>query len=428
MEEEAQQSRRDKFQEGVIWNFGSVVVLAISGFALNVLIGAVYDAAALGVFNQALGIYTFFAMFAVGGVNLSALKRIADSPNNLEQNREIAFSAFVLTLICAALTTSVFLMLRAGIAGWLASEGVLHALTWIAPGLFFFALNKTLLGIVNGLHHMRAFAMLQSLRYFNLLVGFLLAYSMNLPGDRLAGVFSFSEAIVFLCTSIYLREYLAPLPVSRWSKWTTGHAAFGVKAMLSGALLELNSRIDVLLLGYFHSDSVTGIYSFAAMVFEGLMQFFVVLQSNYNPALSRLFYLNDLSGLEKTIKAGRNKIYKGALLAIPLAIVGYPIGVKIVFFNNPEFAASWLPFAILMGCMLIAAGYIPFQGLLVMAGQPAWHTTFMLVTVVSNALLNWLLIPRLGVAGAALGMGLCLLIANLTLILLVKYRLKISFI
>ena len=36
---------------------------------------------------------------------------------------------------------------------------------WAAPGLFCFAINKVLFGVVNGLRRMRAFAIYTSLRY-----------------------------------------------------------------------------------------------------------------------------------------------------------------------------------------------------------------------------------------------------------------------
>ena len=55
--------------------------------------------------------------------------------------------------------------------------------------------------------------------------------------------------------------------------------------MWGGVLLEMNSKIDIFMIGIFLSDSKVGIYSFCALFVEGF-QIFTVLQNIYNPILS----------------------------------------------------------------------------------------------------------------------------------------------
>jgi O-antigen/teichoic acid export membrane protein len=405
----------ETFREGVVWNFASLIVLAISGIALNLLIGVLYDAAALGVFNQVLAVYIFFSMFAVGGINLSALKLIAESPDDAKRERGIVRSAVALTLLCSVIVTLVFWMLRSLVSVVLESPGVAVGMAWIAPGLFFFGLNKTLLAVVNGRGRMKAYAIFQGLRYFNLLTGLLVAILLKFPGARLTFVFSLSECILCLVLVIHLRAlWFGPITGS-WRTWIPTHLRFGGKGILSEALIELNSRVDVLMLGYFLSDSLTGIYSFAAFFFEGFLQFVVVLRNNYNPHLSRFVHEDAGKDLYDMIRAGRRKTYLWALAVVPLSIVLYPVGLKIVQAAGTELDASWLPYAILACGLLLAAGYLPFHGLLVMGGRPGWHTIFMIITVMINFIFNTWLIPRFGISGAALGTALSLVISNVTL-------------
>jgi O-antigen/teichoic acid export membrane protein len=61
-----------------------------------------------------------------------------------------------------------------------------------------------------------------------------------------------------------------------------------MKSFFSNVLLQMNTRIDVLVLGLFWSDHIVGIYSFAATLAEGVYQLLVVLRTNYNPMLVRL--------------------------------------------------------------------------------------------------------------------------------------------
>jgi O-antigen/teichoic acid export membrane protein len=102
-----------------------------------------------------------------------------------------------------------------------------------------------------------------------------------------------------------------------------------------------------------------------------------------------------------------------------IAALLYPFAVRLLS-GGGEFAESWLPFALLMGGIVAISGYYPFHQTLLMADLPAWHTLLMSGTVGCNVLFNALLIPRLGIAGAALATGLALGMSVVLLKLLVR--------
>ena len=54
---------------------------------------------------------------------------------------------------------------------------------------------------------------------------------------------------------------------------------YGAKSALAGVMLELNAKVDIWMIGVFLSDKLVGIYTFAAMVAEGVYQLLVVLQT-----------------------------------------------------------------------------------------------------------------------------------------------------
>lgn len=418
-------STTSNFKIGVIWNLGSLVILALSGAILNILIGAFYNPEALGIFNQVLAIYTFASMLAVGGINLSALRLIAENPTDQMRAREIVVSSVLLTAFCSSIITLLFWISRSTIGDILDSPGVTVGITWITPGLFFFGINKTFLSIINGFNHMRAYACMQSIRYLNLLVGFLIARHLELPGNALAGVFSFSEIILFIVAGIYLRSEFYGSKIRNWWKWIPTHLHFGIKSAVSGALLELNSKVDVLIIGLFLTDRETGIYSFAAMAFEGFMQFLVVLQNNYNPILSKCITSKDHSGLREAFLKCRKNTYLIALISIPLIIVIYPLGIQLVFSSQPDFLMSWAPFSVLMLGMLVSAGYIPFHTILAMGNKPGWHTIFMSSVLLINLVGNLLFVPLFGMVGSSLGTAISLASASVILIWISKQKLGV---
>jgi O-antigen/teichoic acid export membrane protein len=66
-----------RFRSGLLWNWASLVLLGISGIALNVVVARFYDAATLGVFNQVLAAYVVVSMLAAGGIHFSVLRAVA---------------------------------------------------------------------------------------------------------------------------------------------------------------------------------------------------------------------------------------------------------------------------------------------------------------------------------------------------------------
>ncbi len=413
-----------RFQTAFVWNLGSLAVLAVAGIALNALIGALYDEAALGIFNQALAAYVFFSQVAVGGLDRSLLKEVAACAHERTRVAATLAAALLPAVLLAALATLGFWLAREPIGRWLASPGTAEAMAWAAPGLFFFALNKLLLAVVNGLQRMRVFAVGHALRYVLILAalgGFALFDTGRTQAAHLAGVFSFAEVLLFLVLGIevwlQVRGPLAP----GWRRLVRPHVVFGLRSLGSGVLLELNARVDVLMIGWFLSDRDVGIYTFAAMVAEGLYQLLVVLQNLYNPILARGLAARAFDELHATIQRGKRRTYLGMLAVAALAALLYPFVLELLT-DKPGFAESIVPFRWLMLGVLLCAGYIPFAQTLLMAGFPGTHTLYMLLTVLVNVVGNALLIPHLGLVGAAIATAISMFLGVFVLTGFVRAR------
>ena len=417
-------AHKARFQAALFWNLGSLTVLGLAGIALNVLVLRLYDADALGVFNQALAAYIFFSQAAIGGLDRSALKEIAARAGERERVREILAGALVPTLGLAALATLAFWLAREPLALWLESPRTAQAIAAATPGLFFFALNKLLLATVNGLSRMRAFAVFQALRYVLILLsllGFALFDGKRVHGAVLAGVFSVAEGVLFLVLALEVWLQVRGAPNGAWRPWVGRHLAYGLRSVGSGVLLELNARVDVLMIGCFLSDTHVGIYTFAAMIAEGVYQLLVVLQNLYNPVLAREIAARRLEELHATIQRGKLRTYGGMALAGVLAVLLYPVALAILS-DDPGMEASIVPFRWLILGIVLAAGYIPFAQTLLMAGFPGSHTLYMGITVLINVVGNALLIPVLGLAGAAISTANSMFLGVFVLALFVRRR------
>ena len=406
---------RGRFQRDVLWNVGSLVVLGVSGIGLNALIGFHWGAAALGVFNQVVAGYILLSQLAVGGIDRSVLRAIAEAPEDRERTGRLVFGALAPALVLAALATGVFWTARPLLADWMDSPGVAIGMAWAAPGLFFFALNKVLLATVNGLRRMRVFAVLNALRYVLIFSGLLLAIALDFHPDRLGFVFSFAEILLFVALAVEVGLQLPGLRPGGVAEWSGTHLTYGVKSVLSGMLLEFNARVDVYMVGFFLDDAQVGVYSYAAILAEGVFQLLVVLQNNYNPLIAKAVI--SPAGREEfqaMARRGRLTTYGLMMGACGVAVAAYPLYLMLVG-DSPGFELSWLPFGVLMAGMWLASGYMPFAQTLLMANRPGWHTMMMIGIVGTNVYCNALLIPVLGIVGAALGTAVSLVVSAVLL-------------
>ncbi len=415
-----------KLQHDVLWNLASLVVLGTSGILLKVVIGRYYDAVALGVFNQTLAAWFIFSQVAVAGIDRSALRAVAEHAHDPAQTTGIVAGALTATIVLAALVTAAYWSSIGWLSTWFNDSATMPtSLLVAAPGLFFYALNKVLMGVVNGAQRMRAFALYQTVRYLIPLlglVGFLVLDEQRGHGAELAGVFSIGEGVLFLLLLVDVRRQLSWPLAPAWRAWTREHLRYGIKSVASGVLFELNTFVDVFVIGHVMTEADVGIYSLAAVLAVGFVQILLVPQNIYNPILAREIAARRYTELEQTMARGRRWTYLGMAALGVIAALVYPHALLLLT-GKPEFLASWAPFNYLVLGTVLASGYLPFAQTLLMAGHPGWHTGYMLATVAINAIACWVAVPHFGLTGAAIATAGSMVASVFVLRAMVRWRL-----
>jgi len=219
-----------------------------------------------------------------------------------------------------------------------------------------------------------------------------------------------AEFTLFVVLAVYVHCAVVRFSFSaRLRSWFGEHLRFGLRGFLSGALAAINTRVDVLMLGFVCGDAVVGVYSFAAMFAEGFGQIAIVLRRVVDPILGARFAANE-TALIPGYAARIRRVFYPLMAAVTLvAIAAYPVILGLVT-STPNLNASWLVFAILMVGIWANAGYRPFLGILLQGGRPGTHTILIVILVGGNALLNATLIPLLEMYGAAIATGLVYLL------------------
>ena len=136
-------------------------------------------------------------------------------------------------------------------------------------------------------------------------------------------IISFAEFVVLLLAVFAIREMFVLAPISVLTDRMLEHLVFGLKGALSGVMGQLSTRIDILMLGIFMNDKIVGIYSFAAILIEGISQLFMVVRVNIAPSCTRLLSTRRLVDAEEFIKSVIKRVYKVAIPFGLLVALGY---------------------------------------------------------------------------------------------------------
>jgi len=410
---------KKKFSYDALVGLISVAILGFSGLLLNILIVKFYGVISLGVFNQVYAIYILGSQFGSLGLQYSVLKFSAQFSHEYETLQLVFISGFIIIILSSTVISVSICLARDLIASVLNSSEIAPGILWATPGLLFFSINKYLLNTLNGIQKNKQYSYLVSLRYLALLFGLTLLCIFEFPGDMLPAIFSIAELMLFILLAFNLRQ-LFNLHIKWWSSgWPKRHLMFGISAFPGGVFAEANTRIDVLMIGFYLNDKWVGLFSFASMLVEGLIQIPLVIKRQMDPIITNYVTSNNYIKLESILKLVIYKVSIVMTVIAIIAIISYPFFTNYVL-SEDELNHSWKVFSILIGFAALQGGYITVSGMLSQSGHPIAHSSYLLLVSITNIIFNLILIPRFGISGAAIATGVSFFASVIYLKLMVR--------
>ncbi len=180
---------------------------------------------------------------------------------------------------------------------------------------------------------------------------------------------------------------------------------------VAGIVIKIYNSADSVLLGYLSLEVNVGLYSIPAKVMTALQSLIPgVFVAAIYPSMSNYYYharerLNSL--FEKSF------IYM-FLISLPMAVGLATLARDIILHIWPRYEAAITSFAVMSLTLPFIFLAYPTGNLLNASDRQKITTTNRIIITIINIVLNFLLIPRLGVLGAALAF----LITNLVLVVL----------
>lgn len=358
-------------------------------FLAFVYLARVLGVSGFGVLEFAVAVLSYFLLVADGGLELWAIRETARTPDArvlvarvVPLRLALASTAFVVLFVSLPLFPPYpLLRLILPLFGLTLFAQALN-LKWVFMGRELMA--KVALGLVLG---QAVFAVA--------------VISMVHTGEELVWV-----PILRLCSDAVAALYFAGLFVRTYG-WPQRLRIAGARKLLQPALTLgasqamglVNYNFDSVLLGFLSGASVVGWYTAAykpvAVALTVPMTFFTGLF----PALARSF-VTDRDGEFRSLVARSLQFNLG--LAVPMVVGGTMFARPIIgLLYGPDYAQSAAPFQVLIWSAALVAIRTTYVDSLRSTGHQKYDLAAAFTSAALNIALNLLLIPRLGMMGAA---------------------------
>lgn len=415
--------KKNELLQGLIWNYGSLVIMSVSGLLFNFLIVFFFDASALGIFNRTYAWYCVLSQVTVCGVHMSVLKLTSEYKDNSREREAIIVSALLTIFLFASVCAVIFISILPCIVT--DNRELLVSMRLSIPGLIFLSLNKVILNYLNGLSKMKAYALFQSLRYIVIIATIYILGRLQCESAYLSFAFTEAEIVVFLCSICYL-IYKKILGKRASIKYIRMHIQFGMNIFPASMVVELNTKVDIICLGFIlKNDYLIGVYSFAVVFAEGFYQLYITVRRSINPKITECYVNNNFRQDIEKINANLKKylVWISPVTLILLAI-GYCFICYIL--DQRDYIMGVKFIIVICTAIVINGRKIIFGNIFSQIGLPIVESLINLITVAMNFFFNFILIYLFELGGAAVATAISHMIYGLVWQYCVKKKLYIK--
>jgi O-antigen/teichoic acid export membrane protein len=412
-------------QSGVY--FAGTLLTTAAGYFLKVYLARKLGAGKLGLYALGMTLVGFAGLFNTVGIPTAAARFVAVYSARPDFAR---LGSFLRSTVALLVSINIFLASLIMIAGPAAVRRLYHApelvpYLWAFAGIMFFGVLTTFLGqVMAGYHDVSRRTLIThflgtpaSIAISVLLIG---------AGFGLAGylVAQLASAVLVLLLMSVAVWRMTPVAARKSGSWGVEREVIAFSAASFGiAALEFAlAQADKIVLGVCLDAAHVGIYA-VAMAMVGFVP--IVLQSVnqiFAPAIAELYSSGSHALLQRIYSTLTRWIL---ILTIPLALTLAMFSSPLMSVFGPAFQAGAVVLSIgavgqLLNCAVGSVGY-----LLLMSGHQGRLVRIQAATAALMITLTLLLVPRLGIKGAAIATAAGVIATNAWALLEVRRRLSV---
>lgn len=378
---------------------GKVGVL-VGGFIGHTLLVRNLDPNIFGVLSLALTIVSVCAGFGVIGMNQAVTRFISGS--DLDEANEYVMISISVALASGTLLALIMYTFEDAIESFFVTSGLANLLQILAVLIILRPFAQVILGITRGFELTRPKVISNDI--LPILLSLPVLYYFIVRGEVLVG------AIVFYIIRPIAKMVLLSFNLHRWSGWTFEIAvpsrekfsemfSFSWPLAFESLVVVFLGSVDILMLGWFTTSESVGLYRSIQPVSDSLIIFLQVLTFIYLPIATRQFEQQNLDRLNSLYKTSTRWVTH---MTFPLFIFYLFFGeefIRVVF--QEEYVAAWSALAILSIGMYSRVVAGP-NGMTIKAiNRTREDLVASIGALLTNVVLNYLLIPIYGISGAA---------------------------
>jgi len=370
------------------------LVLAF-GLGILVIIARVLGPGGKGIYSMVILLPTLIVTFSNLGISPASVYYLSRSDfslahvvrGNILLGLGISGVAIIVSVIIVAFFSSIFF------------PGIPKGLLFLGIILIPFSIFESyLISIFQGLQNFRIYNILcivpQGVTLVIVAIGFFI-FKTEVWVVILANILGVATGLTI--SLIYLKRYLFS-KIKGTALYIKKSVGYGWKAHLTNILAFLNYRVDMFLINAFLNPAAVGLYSISVSISEKL---WILSQSVSVVLLPRVSELKDDEEKRRKITPliSRWVLLVTILAAVFLAIVSTWL-IRIIF--GVEFSESALALRILLPGIVAGSITKVLANDIAARGKPEINMYISLVTIAVNIFCNIILIPKMGINGAAL--------------------------
>lgn len=383
--------KNKKWISGIIANYVSVVFISLATLICNFILASFYDSVIVGRFNFTLTLLLVLSQIGAMGCHQATMCFCAQDRKNRDT---IFFSALFMVLII-----DVLLVIVIEVIAIFFVKGPYHI--WIILLGFtvpFCSLNKMVLGLLNGINAMRAYAYINTIRSILFILCSVLLSCIHIDGNYFFLCYTISELLTLVIGMLYI-ILKVHIRCSLSIEWMKKDILYGIRIMPSMISTELKTKGTILVMKLFYSDSVLGIYSFAMLFVEGFYQLYVILRINLNPKLAKLiaeggFMHTEILDIKKQT---RKLLYAWGIPAVLGVLIGYYF--VIMFMDMNEYLEGMGFLAASLSSIALIGFWIVFMNCISFAGKPHYESFITIGSLIFDCICCYICIALGGTFG-----------------------------
>ena len=185
--------------------------------------------------------------------------------------------------------------------------------------------------------------------------------------------------------------------------------SFSLPTLFTGFTAMLLLRIDRIMIGFFSTESSVGIYNASANAAINIAFFLTPFAAIFAPMAAELFHLEKKDELKKAFQDVSRWLL---IFTLPIFFIFVAYSKEILMIFGDEFTIGSSVLIIISFAQLLNVFTGPVGVILKMTGHQNIDMSISFLVLITNILLNLLLIPRYDIIGAAISTALSIGLTN----------------